>query len=234
MRNKKIISILFISLLLIAITVFIINSKFNNYETSIASQQDDSIIEDNKCLSISEIKKNIDSDKIFYIYGEGMFIYEPTIENLYENADLVMIGKFNKNVETYVPGVSIHTKIQFDTVKILKNTSDVNVDDNVIVDTLGGAVTLSEYMNNNHTVKDGEFENVSPKERSNYYVIQEYAPEDKLDFSSNNNNEYLLFLGLRDGQFYASASYYGIRKINNNTIFDYDTNKYVTSNLVEK
>lgn len=128
----------------------------------------------------------------------------------------------------------IYSRFNNSETSIVSQQDDSIIEDNVIVDTLGGAVTLSEYMNNNHTVKDGEFENVPPKERSNYYVIQEYAPEDKLDFSSNNNNEYLLFLGLRDGQFYASASYYGIRKINNNTIFDYDTNKYVTSNLVEK
>ena len=88
MRNKKIISILFISLLLIAITVFIINSKFNNYETSIASQQDDSIIEDNKCLSISEIKKNIDSDKIFYIYSAYNCVF-----NVLYSADKVALLK---------------------------------------------------------------------------------------------------------------------------------------------
>lgn len=233
MKNKKVIGISIAIVIIIATAIIV--TKLTSQSTKISNKNEiEEKIENNKSLDIAEIKENVEDNKIFYIHGEGMFIYEPTIENLYKNSDIVMVGTFSENVKTYVPGISIHTKVKFNKKEVLKNTSNIEIKEDVTFDMLGGAVTLSEYMKDNPTIKDGEFENIPTKERGSYYVVQEYAPNNKLSLASNSTDEYVLFLSVRDGELYANTSHYGVRKIEQDKIYDYDTNQYISNKLIKK
>jgi hypothetical protein len=90
-------------------------------------------------------------------------------------------------------------------------------------------MTLDKYINNNSTIIDGKFTEIDSIDRKNYYVIQEYGPENTLDFTetSNKSKEYMLFLDYTNDQFGTCIKYYGIREINNNKIYDYNTNNYI-------
>lgn len=213
------------------------NSEKNNDKNSNVNIEKNN----NKNLNITEVLKNVDKDKIFYeevITSENaMFAYRPTIENLYKHADVVVVGKYNSDLKTYATGVNIFTQTKFNVSKVIKNSTNLNVSKSVIFSRNGGVLSLDKYMNNNPTIRDDEFKNIKGNERPNYYIIQEYGPENKLDFTKNNikNNEYILFLNYHEGNFTLNCSYYGMREINkDNKIYDYDTQKYIKSDLILK
>ena len=92
----------------------------------------------NSILSIADITEKIDSDKIIDITSEenenACFAYEPNIENLYKNADIVLIGTFDSNIKTYADGFLIRTETKFNTLKVLKNETEISVNESVIFD----------------------------------------------------------------------------------------------------
>ena len=187
----------------------------------------------------------IDSNKIFYIKSEFSFEEEPTIENLYKNADIVLIGTFENDIETYTSGVNISTKTKFKTSEVIKNKSKFNVEDNVIIDRLGGTMKLSDYMKDNITIRDDEFTDIPINERSDYYVVQEFAPNDKLNFESSkmdnsigDNKQYIIFLNYieEEDKLMLNSAYYGMREIENNKVYNYDTKQFteVTNSNISK
>lgn len=229
MKNKKGI-ILFSSIACLTIIGISANSLLSNNSKTIASNDNN--------LDIAKVVNNVnvDNDKTFHIRSEFSFEYEPTIENLYKNADVVIIGTFDSNLKTYVDGVNIHTQTKFNTSKVLKNETKLEVKENVTFDRIGGIMTLSDYMKNNNTIRKDEFTDISEKARNDYYVVQEFAPDNKLDFaSSNDQNNYIIFLSYSDEVLMLNSSYYGMRRINEiNQIYDYDTKKYINCELIAK
>lgn len=206
-----------------------------NEKENLKTENNSTKTEEKKSLSIAKILKEIDKDKIKYVSSAFSFAYKPTIENLYKNSDIVIIGTFDSNLKTYTLGINIRTETKFETLKVLKNNTNLDINDTVIFNRLGGVMTLSEYMQNNDTICENEFNDISVKERSNYYIIQEFAPDNKLDFSSlkTNNDKYILFLNYREGELSTNSAYYGIREINNdNKIYDYDSKEYINSKLI--
>lgn len=206
-----------------------------NEKENLKTENNSTKTEEKKSLSIAKILKEIDKDKIKYVSSAFSFAYKPTIENLYKNSDIVIIGTFDSNLKTYTLGINIRTETKFKTLKVLKNNTNLDINDTVIFNRPGGVMTLSEYMENNDTIRENEFNDISVKERSNYYIIQEFAPDNKLDFSSlkTNNDKYILFLNYREGELSTNSAYYGIREINNdNKIYDYDSKEYINSKLI--
>lgn len=196
---------------------------YQNKSTSMAAIENKlSIIEADNVGSITE-------DKKIYITSEYMFAYRPTVEKLYKNADVVVIGKYNSDLNTSVKGINISTETQFNVSKVIKNTTKLDVNKSVIFNRSGGTVSLDKYMDNNSTIKEGEFENIKANERKKYYVIQEYGPENKLDFSKARakSSEYILFLKLTDGKLNSCASYHGIKEIQDSKVYDYDFEKFI-------
>ncbi len=193
-------------------------------------------------LNIAEVLKKVNKNKIFYkkvtTSENAMFAYRPTIENLYKHADLVVIGKYDTDLKIYTTGVNICTQTKFNVSKVIKNTTNLNVSKHVTFNRTGGVLSLDKYMDNNPTIRDDEFKNIKVSERKNYYIIQEYGPENMLDFTKDTvtkNDEYILFLNYRGDQLTLNSSYYGMRKINkDNKIYDYDTQKYIHSELIIK
>jgi len=254
LRNQEIFYALLSTCTLFVLTIFIglntfkdkkklalientIQNEINvNYLNEISNMEENNDYENKDNLSIIKILANADKNKVKYIKSEFSFEYEPTIENLYKNADVVIIGTFDSNLKTYVDGVNIHTQTKFNTSKVLKNETKLEVKENVTFDRIGGIMTLSDYMKNNNTIRKDEFTDISEKARNDYYVVQEFAPDNKLDFaSSNDQNNYIIFLSYSDEVLMLNSSYYGMRRINEiNQIYDYDTKKYINCELIAK
>lgn len=117
-----------------------------------------------------------------------MFAYELTIENLYKYADIVLIGTYDSNGKVYTNGINIYTETNFNVDKVIKNTISLNIGQKVTFNRNGGTLTLDKYMQNNQTIKEGEFENIAEENRKDYYIIQEYGPENILYFERKNDN----------------------------------------------
>lgn len=187
-------------------------------------------------LSIVDITEKIDDDKIIDVTSTetASFEYEPNIENLYKNADIVLIGTFDSNIRMYADGFLIRTETKFNTLEVLKNETDISVDESVIFDRVGGVMTLDKYMENNNEIRADEYADIPEKERSEYYVVQNYAPYNKLDFpKSDKTTRYIIFLNYSDNRIMPNSMYYGIRELNSdNQIYDYDTNSFIDSDLI--
>ena len=193
----------------------------------------------NSILSIADITEKIDSDKIKDITSEenenACFAYEPNIENLYKNADIVLIGTFDSNIKTYADGFLIRTETKFNTLKVLKNETEISVNESVIFDRIGGTMTLDKFIENNNEIRPDEFTNIPEEERSEYYIIQNYGPDNKLDFTeTDKNTKYVIFLNYNDDRLGLNSLYYGIRELNlDNQVYDYDTDTFIDSDLIK-
>lgn len=191
-------------------------------------------------FSIAEITEKIDSDKIIYETSDEMenacFAYEPNIENLYKNADVVLIGTFDSNLNMYADGFLIRTETKFNTSKVLKNETDISVNESVVFERIGGVMTLDKFMENNDEIREDEFVNIPENERSEYYIVQEYAPDNRLDFSNaNKDTKYVIFLNYNSDKLTLNSMYYGIREINSDSqVYDYDTNTFIDSDLIKQ
>ena len=194
---------------------------------------------ENNIFSIAEITEKIDSDKIIYETSDEMenacFAYEPNIENLYKNADVVLIGTFDSNLNMYTDGFLIRTETKFNTSKVLKNETDISVNESVVFERIGGVMTLDKFMENNDEIREDEFVNIPENERSEYYIVQEYAPDNRLDFSNaNKDTKYVIFLNYNSDKLTLNSMYYGIREINSDSqVYDYDTNTFIDSDLIK-
>ena len=190
-------------------------------------------------FSIAEITEKIDSDKIIYETSDEMenacFAYEPNIENLYKNADVVLIGTFDSNLNMYTDGFLIRTETKFNTSKVLKNETDISVNESVVFERIGGVMTLDKFMENNDEIREDEFINIPENERSEYYIVQEYAPDNRLDFSNaDKDTKYVIFLNYNSDKLTLNSMYYGIREINSDSqVYDYDTNTFIDSDLIK-
>lgn len=186
-------------------------------------------------LTISEVQQKVAKNKIFY-YDEGSAVscleYEPNIENLYKYSDIVVTGKYDLDLSTYADGLMIWTETKFNVSKIIKNTTNLDVSKTVVFRRSGGVLSLDKYMKNNPTVSEYEFRDIKVNDRKNYYIIQSYGPMNKLDFTKTKgeSNEYMLFLCLSDNQLGLNTGYYGMREIQNNKLYDYNTKTYVEIN----
>lgn len=188
--------------------------------------------------NIEYILNTVDKDKIFYTNNSSdetsCFAYEPNIENLYKNSSIVFVGSFIEDVESYNDAPLIRTKTKFSVSQVLKNSSDINIEDTIEFDRLGGVLTLEEYMKDNPYIREDEFTDVSANKRDEYYIIQDEIPidkKDKLDFS-NNEAKYIVFLEDSGNVLRLNTGYYGIRVLNSeNEIYDYDTDKYIDNEV---
>ena len=242
-RNKKIIygmlstCALFMICGVIAITNIpatqVADHNTTSIETNIQEENNNSI------LSIADITEKIDSDKIIDITStedeSACFAYEPNIENLYKNADIVLIGTFDSNIRMYADGFLIRTETKFNTLEVLKNETDISVNESVIFDRIGGTMTLDKFMEGNNEIRPDEFTNIPEEERSEYYIIQNYAPDNKLDFTeADKNTKYVIFLNYNDDRLGLNSLYYGIRELNSdNQVYDYDTDTFINSDLIK-
>lgn len=92
---------------------------------------------------------------------------------------------------------TIRTKTTFNTIQVLKDESNTDVNGSVTFERLGGVMRLDDFLKDNIAVREDEFTNIDKTARANYYVVQEFAPDNQLDFA-----------GAKAGQMTCFASYY--------------------------
>jgi len=240
MKNKKnIITIICIIILAITIAVLLASFKFhnsvlNNSEKGRSSTKEIEINASPENLTIAKVLKENKEDKVFYVTSEYALGLEPTLDYLYKKSDIIVVGTFEKDSKSYVSEGTIRTKTTFNTVKVLKNDSKTDVSETVTFERLGGVMNLSDYLMNNISVRKDEFTNIDKNARSSYYVVQEFAPNNQLNFADTiGNKEYLLFLSYCDGVLMPNSVHYGIREISKDKVYDYDSKTYIDSKINE-
>ena len=91
---------------------------------------------DSERICIAKIIEETSQEKIFYENAptseELSFEYAPTIENLYEYADIVLIGKYNSYEKIYTDDINIYTTTKFDVIKTIKNTTEFDISKEVV------------------------------------------------------------------------------------------------------
>lgn len=239
-KNKKIITGFLSTCALFIICGIVMVTNLPSKElANLNNREEENINVQKDNLSITKTLASIDKDKIVSYKNEKSentsFMYKPNVENLYKYADIVIIGSFDSNINSFVDGVEIYTETKFNTIQVLKNVTELDVSKDVIFNRCGGIMTLDKYMADNDTIRPDEFTNIPENERNEYYVIHSYGPDNKLDFSSSDKNrKYILFLNLNNGRLGLNSSYYGIREINsNNQVYDYDTDTFIDSDLIK-
>lgn len=238
MKNKK--HIIFLSAIIgsTIIGVTVISLISNNHKRITSANTKLNIVEEK---TADQYIDEINSEKVFYMKSEYSFEYKPTIENMYNMSDIVLIGTHNDDIETYADGVDITTRTKFDTLKVLKNEININVKDSVTFDRIGGTMKLSDYMKGNKTIRTDEFTNIPIGDRSDYYVVEEFSPNNELSFSSakaTKHDKYIIFLNYseEENKLMLNSAYYGMRKIDGDEVYDYDTKQFikVTNNEINK
>ena len=239
-KNKKIISGLLSTCALFIICGIVVANNLPSKElASTNSVEEEKINIQNDNLNIKKMLASIDEDKIVSYKNENSetacYAYEPSIENLYKYADIVLIGSFDCNIKSFVNLIEIYTETKFNTIQVLKNETDIDVSQSVVFNRCGGIMTLDKYMADNDTIRPDEFTDIPEDERDEYYVIHSYGPDNKLDFSSSDKNKkYILFLYSDNDILGLNSSYHGIREINsNNQVYDYDTDTFIDCDLIK-
>ena len=187
---------------------------------------------DSERICIAKIIEETSQEKIFYENAptseELSFEYAPTIENLYEYADIVLIGKYNSYEKIYTDDINIYTTTKFDVIKTIKNTTEFDISKEVVFERNGGALTLDRFTKSSQAIRTGKSKDIE-EDIKDYYVIQEYDPENMLDFESKKNSGdiYIIFLNYaKEDKLMPNSLYYGIRKIKDNKVYNYDTKNY--------
>lgn len=187
-----------------------------------------------KIKTMEEQLKNIPSDKLYQIKSEYSFAFEPTPEKLYEEADIVIVGSFNSNIKTYAINGKINTTTMFNTSKILKNVTNDKIDQNITFERSGGLMSLNDYINASQDyLRPDEFINVTEKTKKSSYITEEYSPNNILDFN-NTKDEYVIFLKYVNGRLLPICDYHGIRKIDNNKLYNYDSKTFEQNSVLSK
>ncbi|HIS87143.1 MAG TPA: hypothetical protein IAB49_03305 [Candidatus Caccenecus avistercoris] len=232
MKSRKKILVLGIVILLVLIAIPVGIKTFSKKENNDITEKE---VQQNKTYTtIEELLENVEDDHLYTISSEYSFAFEPTPETLYEESDVVLIGTFNKNLKTYSEKERIKTSTLFNVSEVLKNNSEkTTLSTNVTIERTGGLMDLQQFISENqNTLREDEFKDVAVNQRKNYYILQEFGPNNLLDFN-NSSDEYILFLTYVDGKLMPMCEYYGIRKVENNKIYNYDTKAYEQSEVLE-
>lgn len=174
---------------------------------------------------------NVESEQVKRIDIEGNFMFgsEPTLEFLTKDADIIAIVSVN-DLNSYITGRDIYTNINFNVKELIKSDSSRITQDHLTVKQIGGKVTVEE-MRKNLSAEDLAKYGIDENESARSIV---YFDTSKGLLDIKKSKEYLVFLNYEDdGTLMFNSLSYGIREIQNNKVFDYDTQKYVENELLK-
>lgn len=174
---------------------------------------------------------NVESEQVKRIDIEGNFMFgsEPTLEFLTKDADIIAIVSVN-DLNSYITGRDIYTNINFNVKELIKSDSSRITQDRLTVKQIGGKVTVEE-MRKNLSAEDLAKYGIDKNESARSIV---YFDTSKGLLDIKKSKEYLVFLNYEDdGTLMFNSLSYGIREIQNNKVFDYDTQKYVENELLK-
>lgn len=167
-------------------------------------------------------EKDIPEENKIYISSSAMFFKDPTIENLYEMADLVVKASLKEELNVAVVDDKIRTTTEFNINKIIKNNQKINLEKSIVTSRLGGTLKINDYLKEASLDIKKKFSNMSDMEKEKYFIVQQAG-----NLRLEKNTQYLLFLNIRDQNIVINSSFYGIRKIENHKIYDYDSEQYI-------
>ena len=173
-----------------------------------------------------ETQENVISIAPQLCYG-----HEPNLEYLSRAADLIVSGTIDTSSFTYeVQNTFIYTNMNIQITKVLKNNTESNLSGTLNIQMMGGKLSAKDYIGS-----------LDDSHKSNYSLSEEEL--EKYSFSLDTSNgklnlqeedvEYLFFLNNMNGSWGPNSNHYGIRKIDGNKVYDYETDTYIETDLLK-
>lgn len=159
-----------------------------------------------------------------------------SVYTMYQEADIVLVGKFEKDNRSFVDQGTIETESHMKIIKLLKGTlTDSEMENGIDIVYYGGEMTLDTYLNNAPPVPDKVDSNgilhrqkqYSKQERESQKVV--YQLEHQANKDKDKNSEIMVFLSRNPApnNYFVIADEFGYRKINNKgEVFNPRTNSY--------
>lgn len=171
--------------------------------------------------------KDIEEERRISIGENAFFANEPTLEYLKESSDIIAIASIEDS-EAFMEDKVVYSNLNLKIHKMIKSDTHSNTE-NLKVRKLGGKISIGEMK-----------KNLSAEEYSKYGFEENESERTILYFDISNGSldmrstkEYLVFLEYRDnGELVLNSLNYGIREIQDNKVFDYDTNSYIETDLL--
>ncbi|MFB9760345.1 hypothetical protein [Ectobacillus funiculus] len=160
-----------------------------------------------------------------------------SVYTMYQEADIVLVGKFEKDNKSFVDHGTIETESHMKITKLLKGTlTDSKMENGIDIVYYGGEMTLDTYLNNAPPVPDKVDSNgilhkqkqYSKQERESQKVVYTRG-EYQANKDKDKNSEIMVFLSRNPApnNYFVIADAFGYRKINNKgKVFNPDTNSY--------
>ncbi|WP_028401921.1 hypothetical protein [Ectobacillus panaciterrae] len=164
-----------------------------------------------------------------------------SIYKMYQAADVVLVGKFEKDNKSFVDHDLIETESHMKITKLLKGTlTDSEMKNGIDIVYYGGEVTLDTYLNNTPPAPDKVDSNgilhkqkqYSKQERESQKVV--FKPEQQANKDKDKNSEIMVFLSRNPApnNYFVMGDAFGYRKINNKgEVFNPITNSYEKVNF---
>ena len=113
--------------------------------------------------------------------------------------------------------------------KVLKNNTESNLSGSLNVQIMGGKLSAKDYISS-----------LDDSYKSNYSLSEEELEKYSFSLDTSNgklnlqekNVEYLFFLNNMEGSWGPNSNHYGIRKIDGNKVYDYETDAYIETDLL--
>ena len=220
-KNKfmLIISIFLVFLVTIGITTYLNLRDTSNKNVNMNQNVYEDIVDD---------KENIINIEFQPFYG-----HEPNLEFLTNEANLIVSGTIDtSSLESVVENTFIYTNMDIHVIKVYKNSISHKYNDfNVLnIKTLGGKLSAKDYI-----------KSLDDSEKTKYSLTEEELEKYSFSLDSSNgklnykeeNTEYLFFLNYINGNLVPNSNHYGIRKIKETKVYDYETDSYIETALLD-
>lgn len=220
---------LIILVLLVAIVaVYLCFDPFHNRSFHEENFEQDNIYND-MGTEVENISDETQED-VISITPQLCYGHEPNLEYLTEAADLIVSGivdtsSFNYNVQN----TFIYTNMNIQVTKVLKNNTESNLSGSLNIQIMGGKLSAKDYISS-----------LDDSYKSNYSLSEEELEKYSFSLDTSNgklnlqeeNVEYLFFLNNMYGNWGPNSNHYGIRKIDGNKVYDYETDAYIETDLL--
>ena len=220
-KNKTmlIISIFLVFLVTIGITTYLNLRDTSNKNVNMNQNVYEDIVDD---------KENIINIEFQPFYG-----HEPNLEFLTNDASIIVSGTIDSSsLESVVENTFIYTNMDIHVSKVYKNSISHKYNDfNVLnIKTLGGKLSAKDYI-----------KSLDDSEKTKYSLTEEELEKYSFSLDSSNgklnykeeNTEYLFFLNYVNGDLVSNSNHYGIRKIKGTRVYDYETDSYIETALLD-
>ncbi|WCK53319.1 hypothetical protein PP175_18310 [Aneurinibacillus sp. Ricciae_BoGa-3] len=188
------------------------------------------------CSTQSKASSDTASMKTAFTIGSMPDYIATSVDKLYQEASVVIVGKFEKDNKSFVDHDTIETESHMKVTKLLKGSlTDSEMKNGIDIVYYGGEVTLDTYLKNKTPVPEKvdskgivhKPKQYSKQERETEKVV--YKVEQQANKDKDKNSEIMVFLSRNPApnNYFVLADAFGYRKINNKgEVFNPITNSY--------